>query len=99
MIRPEKPNENFNFSWLLEMNLMSAKQKLTEALENEAISMMKVEHPAYFRRRFLKSKLIHEEVNELRADESANKNHAYIEKIYGTNLVDENGMLNKEVFL
>lgn len=58
-------------------------------LQNNKLSMNlewyreeKIDHPMYFRRRFLKSKLICDEVNELRADESSLKNQDYIQKLF-----------------
>ena len=68
---------------------MKAKQMLVETLETEALNMTRVDHPAYFRRRFLKSKIIAEEVNELRYEESSSKNHSYVEKVYNNEVLDK----------
>lgn len=88
-------------SWINEISVMSARQKLIEQLETEALNMTKVDHPAYFRRRFLKSKTISEEVNELRADEYLQNNKTYIEKEFekfGQSLI-VNGMLDKRMLI
>lgn len=58
--------------------------------------MNKIDHSMYFKRRFLKSKLINEEVNELRNDESSQKNQDYIQKLF-VNCLKEDGSLKCEV--
>lgn len=63
-------------------NIINTRQIFTNIFESEAHSMNKIDHPMYFRRRFLKSKLINEEVNELRNDESSQKNQDYIQKLF-----------------
>jgi hypothetical protein len=79
----------FPQSWLNEISTMVARQMLVEVLETEALNMTKVDHPAYFRRRFLKSRVISEEVNELRSEESSSKNQSFVEKMYGADVLDK----------
>lgn len=86
---------NKNIPWYNEGEVISTKQLLTETLDNESNALVKIDHPMYFRRRFLKSKLIIDEVNELRADESSLKNQDVVQKLYGE-VLDPNGNLDRD---
>ena len=46
----------------------------------------------YFRSRFLKSKLLFSEVNELRIEETSTKNHTFIQKTYGNVLTSDSSL-------
>lgn len=64
---------NTQLDWMREDKVIITRQLLGESFEKESTGVAKIDHPMYFRRRFLKSKLIYEEVNELRSDESSLK--------------------------
>lgn len=89
---------NKSLEWYREEKIMFTRQMLTDTLESESVSLAKIDHPMYFRRRFLKSKLICEEVNELRTDESSLKNQDYVQKLFDK-VVDDNGHLLKSQVL
>lgn len=88
---------NFQIEWMREDKVIRTRQLLSESFEKESTGVARIDHPMYFRRRFLKSKLINDEVNELRADESSLKNQTYLQELYGE-IVDENdNLLTKEL--
>jgi len=68
---PSKINKGLE--WYSETKMIKTRQMLTSIFESEGHSMGKINHSMYFRRRFLKSRLINEEVNELRTDEASQK--------------------------
>lgn len=84
-------------SWLND-EVIITRQFLSELVENETSSLTKIDHSLFFRSRFLKSKLLFNEVNELREEESSSKNHSYIQKEFG-HVVDSNGELKKDELL
>jgi len=73
MLKDNPSKINKGLDWCSEEKLIKTRQILTDIFESEGHSMSKIDHPMYFRRRFLKSRLINEEVNELRTDESSQK--------------------------
>jgi hypothetical protein len=95
LMEPKNNKLNMNLEWYREEKIIYTRQLLTSTFESEAISLTKIDHPMYFRRRFLKSKLIWDEVNELRANESSLKNQDYIQKLF-TDWVDPNGRLKTD---
>ena len=93
-LRDAPKNMNKQIEWYREDKVMFTRQMLTNTFESESAALTKIDHPMYFRRRFLKSKLIWEEVNELRADESSLKNQDYVQKLF-ENCLTEDGNLSK----
>ncbi|CAI2373824.1 unnamed protein product [Moneuplotes crassus] len=92
MVNDKTPQNYHGYGWD-NKNVINTRQIVTNIFESEAHAMNKIDHPMYFRRRFLKSKLINEEVNELRNDEFSQKNQDYIQKFFN-NCLHENGILN-----
>ena len=95
ILKSNQKKREKSLEWYSEINKINTRQILTNIFESEAHSMSKIDHPMYFRRRFLKSKLISEEVNELRMDESSQKNQDYIQKLF-PNCIDLHGRLYYE---
>jgi hypothetical protein len=58
LMEPKNNKLNMNLEWYREEKIIYTRQLLTSTFESEAISLTKIDHPMYFRRRFLKSKLI-----------------------------------------
>lgn len=66
-------NKDKEISWFREERVIVTKQLFSEIVDNEAQAISKIDHQMYFRRRFLKNKLIYDEINELRDEESSLK--------------------------
>jgi hypothetical protein len=94
LIKGAPKSLNPNIPWYDEDKVIITRQMVTETFENESQSLTKIDHHIYFRRRFLKSSWLSAEVNELRANESAQKNKDSFQRSFG-DVILPNGNLDE----